>query len=73
MSVAERQRRRRRRERDGRGVVHAEVNLADLADMLHAEGFLDDWRTANRAELSRALSQYLDAALRVTGHSSDAC
>jgi hypothetical protein len=72
MSGAERQQRYLQRKAKQRGVLNPECDLAGIADLLHAEGYLDDWRNKTRAELSCALTKYLDDYLRVTGHSGDA-
>jgi hypothetical protein len=57
----------------GRVVLGPECDRSGIADMLYAEGYLDDWRVTERRILSAALGAYLDDVLRVTGHATNGC
>jgi hypothetical protein len=57
--------RSRRRRKAGRAKFYIEANVSDLADFLHDESFLDDWREKDLTKIEAALQECVDALLRV--------
>jgi hypothetical protein len=60
MTTATRLRRFRDRKANGRVVLHVEVNLLDLTELLVAANLLQQWDDADRSKIERATARLLE-------------
>jgi hypothetical protein len=50
-----------------RAIWRAETSINDMAEMLHDDGYLLDWRTKDRAKIQVAFQKWINGNLRVRG------